>query len=387
MRSGSGYGVLVDMFERRWGALVLLAAACGTSDAGGMGWEPTDSGTTAAGSTGDDLSTTGAAESSGAPETTGGDDTTGGEPIDCSPLWSPVFVGSPCASDGDCAFEGGHCILEDEGFPCGTCSVACDGLCPDQDGAPGTFCTDPADVELSEDGGVCLSRCEPSIVGGNGCRDGYACTVLNRFGEPPSSTGVCVPADQVAGGAATPCQEMLLELGAVFTPTVHEPESPEGLPDLICDIDDPVLLYGPVSGVGLESGSGSDAPVLVGCNTAVSIVGSAAVASMLGADTIIHYGTYNCRTIAGTSTLSEHGHARAIDIGGFVLSSGETVSVLADWEDGVADPVTPFGQMLRAFTDQIWGMGLWNIILTPEFNAAHDDHFHIDLTPGGNTYD
>lgn len=47
----------------------------------------------------------------------------------------------------------------------------------------------------------------------------------------------------------------------------------------------------------------------------------------------------------------------------------------------------PLGQMLRGFTDQVWGMGLWNIILTPDFNPAHEDHFHIDLTPGGNTYD
>jgi hypothetical protein len=289
-------------------------------------------------------------------------------------------------SDGDCAFEGGYCITDAQGFPCGTCSVACDGLCPDQDAAPGTFCVDTADVEI-DGAGTCLSRCDPGIVGGNGCRDGYACAVFDRFGEPAGSTGVCVPSDIAGGNADSACQETLLELGAVFTPTSHTAESPEGHPTLVCEIDDPVLLYGPIGGVSLEDGGGNDGPVLVGCNTAVSIVGSAAVASMLGAEGIIHYGTYNCRTISGTSTLSEHGLARAIDIGGFVMQDGSTVSVFGDWEDGVADPVTPQGQMLRAFTDQVWGMGLWNIILTPEFNDAHDDHFHVDLTPGGNTYD
>ena len=376
---------------RRFVSLVVLMAGCGGAQGDtGMGWEPTESGSDGGSTTAATTSPTGASaadDSTGDIDPTIGEGSTSGEPpIDCTPAWSPAFVGSPCADDGDCGFEDGYCIRDDEGFPCGTCSVACDGLCPDQEGAPGTFCIDRSDVALS-DGGACLSRCDPGIVGGNGCRDGYACTVLDRFGEPPSSTGVCVPTEIAGGGAETACQEMLLELGAVFTPTAHTPESPDGHPSLLCEIDDPVLLYGPVNGVGIEGGTGSDAPVLVGCDTAVSIVGSAAVAQMLGAETIIHYGTYNCRTIAGTSTLSEHGLARAIDIGGFVMDDGSTVSVYADWEDGVADPVTGPGQMLRAFTDQVWAMGLWNIILTPEFNDAHDDHFHIDLTPGGNTYD
>lgn len=375
---------------------VLLVLGCGPEEGGGIGWDGLPGGTEGERSTGEQpdgettTPTSGEDEgsTSGPTDPTLGDETTsGGEPpVDCTPAWSPAFVGSPCASDGDCAFEGGYCIPEGAGFPCGTCSVACDGLCPDQDGAPETFCIDEADVEL-DGGGTCLSRCDPGIVGGNGCRDGYACTVLDRFGEPAGSTGVCVPTAIAGGSADTACQETLLELGAVFTPTSHSPESPAGFPNLICELDDPVLLYGPIGGVGLEDGNGNDGPVLVRCETAVSIVGSAAVAQMLGAETIIHFGTYNCRTIAGTSTLSEHGLGLAIDIGGFVLEDGTTASVYADWEDGVANPVTPLGQMLRAFTDQVWGMNLWNIILTPEFNAAHDDHFHIDLTPGGNTYD
>ncbi len=25
---------------------------------------------------------------------------------------------------------------------------------------------------------------------------------------------------------------------------------------------------------------------------------------------------------------------------------------------------------------------IWNVILTPNYNAAHDNYFHVDLTPG-----
>ena len=24
----------------------------------------------------------------------------------------------------------------------------------------------------------------------------------------------------------------------------------------------------------------------------------------------------------------------------------------------------------------------WNVVLTPDYNSAHDNHFHLDLTPG-----
>ena len=47
-----------------------------------------------------------------------------GEPS-CDPTpasWDP-WVGGPCADDADCVFDGGVCLREDEGWPCGTCSM------------------------------------------------------------------------------------------------------------------------------------------------------------------------------------------------------------------------------------------------------------------------
>jgi hypothetical protein len=29
--------------------------------------------------------------------------------------------------------------------------------------------------------------------------------------------------------------------------------------------------------------------------------------------------------------------------------------------------------------------GTWNIVLTPNYNADHRNHFHVDLTDGANT--
>ena len=320
------------------------------------------------------------------PETSNGEESTGEpEMFDCSPQWTSPWIGSPCASDGDCSYDGGFCVLESQGFPCGTCSQSCTSLCPDLEGAPETFCVDGGDVGLDA-AGYCLSKCDPGLLGGEGCRDGYGCTGLDRFNDPATSAGVCVP-QEFADMGDTDCQTELIELGAVITPVDHQPESPDGYPGLTCTIEDAVLLHSPVNGVGIRYiGSEEEGEILVGCETALSVVGSIAVAQMLGVNEFIHYGTYNCRVISGTSTLSQHGLGTAVDIAGFGLEDGSEITVLDHWEDGNANPVTPAGQLLLNFTDAIWDMSLWNIILTPEYNAAHDNHFHVDLTPGGNTY-
>ncbi len=324
------------------------------------------------------------------PDPDAGDDDpdpdTGGEMFDCEPLWAPAWIGSPCGSDADCDYDGGTCITDTEGYPCGTCTLPCADLCPDSDGAPETFCVDGAAVGL-DPGGHCLSQADAELPTTNGCRDGYVPTGMSRYMDPGATAAVCVP-ELYSDNPRTSCQQALMELGAVFTPVDHTPESPEGHPELLCEIDEPLLLHSPVGGVSLRYIESDNAgEVFIGCNAAMSIVGSAAVASDLGVTEILHIGTYNCRVIGNSSTISQHGLGNAIDIGGFVLDNGETITLIDDWEDGVANPVTQPGQVLKNFADQIWALGLWNVLFTPEHDAAHDNHFHADLLPGGNTYD
>ena len=376
-----------------WVAIGALALACGGDDGrGGAAFELDSAGSTG----GDGDGGGGTLDGGGVDESTGGspDPDDGGDDMppdppppmfDCAPAWTTPWIGSPCETDADCSYDGGQCILESQGYPCGTCTLPCDNLCPDSDGTPETFCVDGAEVGIDA-GGHCLSKCDPALLGGNGCRDGYECAPTSRYNDPGTNAGVCLPM-LYSGNPRTDCQQTLMDLGAVFVPVDHTPDHPDGHPELTCDIVEPVLLYSPINGVGLRYiESANEGEVFVGCDAAVSIVGSAAVAADLGFEEILHIGTYNCRVIAGTTTISQHGLANAIDIGGFTLPGGAEITVLDDWEDGNPNPVTEYGQLLRAFTDQTWALGLWNIILTPEYNAAHDNHFHVDLTPGGNTY-
>ncbi len=90
---------------------------------------------------------------------------------------------------------------------------------------------------------------------------------------------------------------------------------------------------------------------------------------------IEHLGAYNCRRIRGTGSTawSQHATANAIDIAAFILEDGRRVSVLDDWEGDGAE-----AQFLRQVRDG--GCGVFSTVLSPDFNAAHADHFHFDQT-------
>lgn len=91
---------------------------------------------------------------------------------------------------------------------------------------------------------------------------------------------------------------------------------------------------------------------------------------------IHHAGTYSCRRQRGNSSgaWSEHAFANAWDITGFTLEGGEVISVLKDW-DGEADKK----RFLRAARKS--ACRIFRVTLTPDFNAAHADHFHVDMGP------
>ncbi|NDU99889.1 extensin-like domain-containing protein [Pseudoroseicyclus tamaricis] len=83
-------------------------------------------------------------------------------------------------------------------------------------------------------------------------------------------------------------------------------------------------------------------------------------------------GDYSCRGRNGdpSARLSEHSFGHAIDIGGFTLRDGSSVSVLRDWGGG------SYGAALRALHRD--ACGIFGTVLGPTANAAHRDHFHFD---------
>ncbi|WP_119299470.1 extensin-like domain-containing protein [Dongia deserti] len=85
-------------------------------------------------------------------------------------------------------------------------------------------------------------------------------------------------------------------------------------------------------------------------------------------------GTYACRNVnsADTGRRSQHATANAIDIAGFRLADGRTISILKDW-----GRETPQGHFLADARDE--ACRFFNVVLSPNYNQLHANHFHLDL--------
>lgn len=94
---------------------------------------------------------------------------------------------------------------------------------------------------------------------------------------------------------------------------------------------------------------------------------------------IDHFGSYSCRRMYGRATgdWSEHARANALDVAGFRLSDGRGVTVAADWNGGTLKEQ----QFLREVRDG--ACKLFATVLSPDYNAAHRDHLHLDQAARG----
>ena len=90
-----------------------------------------------------------------------------------------------------------------------------------------------------------------------------------------------------------------------------------------------------------------------------------------------HLGAYSCRRLygRGSGPWSEHATGNAVDIAAFVLEDGTRIEVLRDWP--IEGPKAGF---LRRVRDGACRSFL--TVLSPEYNAAHADHFHLDMRDG-----
>lgn len=88
---------------------------------------------------------------------------------------------------------------------------------------------------------------------------------------------------------------------------------------------------------------------------------------------IEHFGSYNCRRMYNRegASWSEHATADAVDIAAFRLADGTRITLVGDWEGK--------GSKARFLKDVRDGAcGVFSTVLSPDYNAAHRDHFHLD---------
>jgi hypothetical protein len=83
---------------------------------------------------------------------------------------------------------------------------------------------------------------------------------------------------------------------------------------------------------------------------------------------------YSCRRMngAGGRGISEHAFGNALDIAGFTLADGRKITVQHGWRG------TPEEQGFLHDV-QLAACDTFNTVLAPGYNAAHYNHFHVDL--------
>ncbi len=86
-----------------------------------------------------------------------------------------------------------------------------------------------------------------------------------------------------------------------------------------------------------------------------------------------HYGTYACRTIYGRAgeRPSAHAKAQALDVAGFRFADGRRATIAADFRADSDEG--HFAQAARNSACKVFGT-----VLSPDYNAAHRDHLHLE---------
>lgn len=139
-----------------------------------------------------------------------------------------------------------------------------------------------------------------------------------------------------------------------------------------CGIDEAVKITA-VAGLPLS------VPATVDCPTARALnawAGKALIPDVGrlggGVARIDVMGSYECRPRNNQrgAKVSEHGSGRAVDIGGFTLKNGTTISVLKGW--GSAQ----HGKLMRRLHRA--ACGPFGTVLGPAANSFHRNHFHFD---------
>ncbi|MCS3421119.1 hypothetical protein M2399_006333 [Pseudomonas sp. BIGb0450] len=164
------------------------------------------------------------------------------------------------------------------------------------------------------------------------------------------------------------CDQVLKTSGLRVT---HQADSPA---DAACPLRNTLRVQG--ADVGLSSSFLASCPLAVAFALFERHSLQPAAQAVFGqaVTRVDHLGSFACRNVYNRADgrLSQHASANALDIAGFRLADGRTISVLKDWPgDGEG------ARFLRQVRDG--ACKDFNVVLSPDYNAAHRNHFHLDM--------
>lgn len=146
-----------------------------------------------------------------------------------------------------------------------------------------------------------------------------------------------------------------------------------------------VELIGTIGGIHLTS---EDQPLVIDCSLAVSLDEAGRYLSALGIEHATFSSAYSQRNVRGTNHPSKHSFGLAIDVHTFAGPDLGSLRVDRDYEQGlggevdcVGAPLTQGGAVLKVLQCQLVRSGLFHLVLSPDYDDAHHDHFHLEALP------
>ena len=140
---------------------------------------------------------------------------------------------------------------------------------------------------------------------------------------------------------------------------------------------------GGVEYVGYEQGK-----LVIDCSLAVSLAKNGLFLRRLGIEKITYSSAYQRRNIRGTNRPSRHSYGLAIDLHTFHVEGLGSLRIRDDYEQGlgtiedcVGQPLTEQGALLRTIDCELAESGDFRIILSPDYDAHHYNHFHVEVLP------
>jgi hypothetical protein len=210
---------------------------------------------------------------------------------------------------------------------------------------------------------------------------------------PPSEVQTSPWTDDEVAAAKAECTATLSGVRLDF-----EPLSP--IRQGVCGTPAPILLRS----LGVDQKVELEPPATVSCDLAKALsewvdgVQREAKERFGAVVATLRSSSYACRNIYDRANppLSQHALANAIDLTGFVLTSGEHITVREDWDNQSVDNrglvhlasaavtlpnVVTATQQRSAFVVSAHesACNIFGTVLGPLANKAHRDHFHLDM--------
>ncbi|MCE9578400.1 MAG: extensin family protein [Deltaproteobacteria bacterium] len=153
-------------------------------------------------------------------------------------------------------------------------------------------------------------------------------------------------------------------------------------------IADAVIVTGPIAGVTYASTSEHQPPLVLDCSLVVSLAIAGRYITDLGIDHAIYSSAYQIRNVRGTNRRSKHSYGLALDVHVWSGPQAGTLSVERDFEQGQGDdidcvgaPATEAGMALKILECQLIRSGLFYLVLNPDYDADHYNHYHLEARP------